>query len=45
MNYKYDKNYSKMVKNTTGGGRTKGLARKHQRATNFGNTFLRVPEC
>ena len=34
-----------MVKNTTGGGRTKGLARKHQKATNSGNSFLRVPEC
>lgn len=34
-----------MVKNTTGGGRTKGLARKHQRSTNSGSSFLRVPEC
>lgn len=33
-----------MVKNTTGGGRTKGLARKHQK-TGGGNGHVRIPEC
>ena len=32
-----------MVKNTTGGTGTKGLARKHQ--SNKGNNILRFPEC
>ena len=32
-----------MVKNTTGGGRTKGLARKHQRAQQT-SSHLRIPE-
>ena len=34
-----------MVKNTTGGGRTKGLARKHQKSAGSGSSFLRVPTC
>lgn len=34
-----------MVKNTTGGGRTKGLARKHQKSAGSGSSFLRIPTC
>ena len=33
-----------MVKNTSGGGKAKGLARKHQRAAAQGNGHLRLPE-